>query len=154
MMAKNRKAFCGKVKKFGELRRVNLSTIFISFSLFLWGILGSGCGPVTSLSNIVEAKTSIEALDSVRGWYWTCYEYYAALQYMKKSREERGYADFQASADFAAKADSLAINGRKVALMRNLRKDFPPVTCDKPKKMAKKYRKKFEEELKKQLKKR
>ncbi len=119
--------------------------------MLLISVFSSGCGPVYSLSNIIEARAAIDALDNVKGWYWNCYEYYAAIHYLKKSREERGYSDFQASGDFASKSAKLAQNGRKMTLLQYMRKKVPPVICDKPEKMKKKYGPIFKKELKRQI---
>jgi len=43
------------------------------------------------------------------------YEYTAALEYMQKSQEEAGYADYAAARSYADKAVEFAIRARKKA---------------------------------------
>lgn len=86
--------------------------------LFLLSTLS--CGPVQSNTKIGEATDALKAAQAkdVEAWKWSCFEYYAALLYLKKAREEAGFADFEAAANLAAKAAKLAKQATKNARVR------------------------------------
>jgi hypothetical protein len=44
------------------------------------------------------------------------YEYYSAVEYLHKAREEVGYSDYQAAIEFAREARSFARSAREIAL--------------------------------------
>ena len=46
------------------------------------------------------------------------YEYYSALEYLRKAREEVGFSDYEAAVDFAREARSFARKARDIALNR------------------------------------
>jgi len=46
------------------------------------------------------------------------YEYYSALEYLRKAREEVGYSDYQAAVEFAREARTFAGEARKIAIQR------------------------------------
>ncbi|MCP4605436.1 MAG: DUF4398 domain-containing protein [Proteobacteria bacterium] len=47
------------------------------------------------------------------------YEYYSALEYLRKAREEVGYSDYEAAVEFAREARLLAHKARDIALNRD-----------------------------------
>lgn len=46
------------------------------------------------------------------------YEYYSALEYLRKAREEVGYSDYEAAVDFARKARKHAWEARDISMAR------------------------------------
>jgi hypothetical protein len=46
------------------------------------------------------------------------YEYYAALEYLRKAREEVGYSEYEPAIEFAREARALARKARDIALNR------------------------------------
>lgn len=77
--------------------------------------------PVTQ-NDALESGTelaSTESVDSSLAGSPLCsapYEYYAALEYLSKAREEVGYSDYQAALKFARQARSFAKKARDIAL--------------------------------------
>ncbi len=47
------------------------------------------------------------------------YEYYSALEYLRKAREEVGYSDYEAACEFAREARAMARRARDIALNRD-----------------------------------
>ncbi len=47
------------------------------------------------------------------------YEYYSALEYLRKAREEVGFSDYEAAVEFAREARKFAKKARDIALNRN-----------------------------------
>ena len=74
-----------------------------------------GCGPIQSTSLILDADTQLEAARAADAPKFAPYEYTLAEAYLHKAREESGYAQFEASIDFASKARELAKDARKKA---------------------------------------
>ncbi|TNE52084.1 MAG: hypothetical protein EP343_01415 [Deltaproteobacteria bacterium] len=90
---------------------------------FLFLVVTMSCGPVSSNTKIGEATDALKAAEAkdVEAWKWSCFEYYAALLYLKKAREEKGFADFEAAANLAAKAAKYAKLATKNARVRRAR---------------------------------
>jgi hypothetical protein len=78
------------------LARVGVSALM---SLAALGV--SGCGPVQSTAMISEAEVALEKARVVKAEQLAPYEYWSANEYLYKAREEWGYADFEASMDYA-----------------------------------------------------
>lgn len=75
----------------------------------LLGVLGTtGCGPLISSYLIVSAQAEVDGARAAEAEKYALYEFTAAREYLHKSKEEQGYADFGPSIDFAAKAKDLA----------------------------------------------
>lgn len=70
-------------------------------------ILG-GCGPVQSTSHIHRAEATFERARVNDAHEKAPYEYYTAQNYLYKAKEEWGYSDFEASIDYAEKAQQEA----------------------------------------------
>lgn len=68
----------------------------------------AACGPVSSTSQISEAEASLEAARIANAHQRAPYEYYTAKSYLYKAKEEWGYSDFEASKDYAARAERAA----------------------------------------------
>jgi hypothetical protein len=47
------------------------------------------------------------------------YEYYAAIEYLRKAREEVGYSDYEPALEYAREARKFARKARDIALNRN-----------------------------------
>ena len=47
------------------------------------------------------------------------YEYYSAVEYLHKAREEVGYSEYEAAIEFARKSRKFARKARDIALNRN-----------------------------------
>ena len=73
------------------------------------------CGPVSSTSQISDAEASLEAARIANAHQRAPYEYYTAKSYLYKAKEEWGYSDFEASKDYAARAERAA----KAALLKS-----------------------------------
>jgi hypothetical protein len=76
----------------------------------------AACGPIQSTSALVEADVEIEAARAAGAPTSAPYEFVAAEAYLRKAREEVGYAQYELAADFAAKARDIAREARKKAL--------------------------------------
>ncbi|MFW5966689.1 MAG: DUF4398 domain-containing protein [Persicimonas sp.] len=70
-------------------------------------ILG-GCGPVQSTSHIHSAEATFERARVNDAHEKAPYEYYTAQNYLYKAKEEWGYSDFEASIDYAERAQEEA----------------------------------------------
>lgn len=75
----------------------------------------AACGPATSGVQILKANVALSAAKTAGAPKHAIYEYTAAQEYLRKSREEHGYSDFAASRDYADKALGLAIEAREKA---------------------------------------
>ncbi len=77
----------------------------------------AGCGPVVSGVQIVKANIAISAAETAgaKTSSTALYEYTAAVEYLKKAREEHGYSDFSASREYADKALDYAMQARTKA---------------------------------------
>jgi hypothetical protein len=72
--------------------------------------------PGTALASTEEETAPVEVGEA------TCdapYEYYSAIEYLRKAREEVGYSDYEAAVEFAREARSLARKARDIALNRD-----------------------------------
>lgn len=101
------------------------------------GCWGMACGPIQSSTKIGEAQSALTAAQAkdLKAWKWSCFEYYAALLYLKKAREEAAYADFEAAADFAAKATKYAKEAMQQARARR-NSNYKLPTCARQRAMA------------------
>jgi hypothetical protein len=76
----------------------------------------AGCGPIQSTPALIEADVEVEAARSAGAPTAAPYEFTSAEAYLRKAREEAGYAQYQATTDFALKARDLAKEAREKAL--------------------------------------
>ena len=74
-----------------------------------------GCGPVVSGMRIMKADVEISEAVTAGAREHAVYEYTAAVEYLKKAREEHAYSDFLGAERFAAKALDLAYKARRKA---------------------------------------
>ncbi|OGQ91142.1 MAG: hypothetical protein A2289_01065 [Deltaproteobacteria bacterium RIFOXYA12_FULL_58_15] len=78
-------------------------------------VLSSGCGPIVSGVQIVNANIALSAAETAGAKHAAVYEYTAARVYLQKAREEHSYSDFWASRIYADKALDYAVRARKTA---------------------------------------
>jgi hypothetical protein len=76
----------------------------------------AGCGPIQSTAALIDADVEIEAARAAGAPTAATYEFTAAEAYLHKSREEAGYAQYEASAQFATKARQRAAEAKKKAM--------------------------------------
>jgi len=85
----------------------------LAFALaVLTAVSFSGCGPTQSTALIMDADVQLEAARAADGPKLAPYEYTAAEAYLRKAREEQGYADFEVSIDFGRKAVKFATEAK------------------------------------------
>lgn len=71
--------------------------------------------PGTEIASTDVAKPTAADLEG-RPQCAAPYEYYSAVEYLHKAREEVGYSDYQAAIDYAREARSFARSAREIAL--------------------------------------
>ena len=76
----------------------------------------AGCGPIQSTPALIEAEIEVEAARSAGAVSAAPYEFTSAEAYLRKAREEAGYAQYQAATDFALKARDLGKEAREKAI--------------------------------------
>ncbi len=76
----------------------------------------AACGPIRSTSSLISADVELEAARAAGAQKTAIYEYTAAEAYLHEARVTAGYAQYQASADYATKALKLAQEAKKKAL--------------------------------------
>jgi hypothetical protein len=82
-------------------------------------LLAPGCGPIEYLNQVAsKAATAVAEAQKADAERWAPYEYWSAVEYLHKAREEGGYADFQVAVDFARKAQEFARQARDLARER------------------------------------
>ncbi len=67
-------------------------------------VLGTGCGPISATQRISEAEVALERARVADAQTGAPFEYYSAVHFLTKAKEEWGYSDFQAAADYAKTA--------------------------------------------------
>ena len=91
-----------------------------------------GCGPITASQALTKAQTAIDQAKGAQADEKAPCEYFSALQYFDKAREEEGYSDYQACIDLAAKALKHAEKSRKIALLPPESEDSGGLPDDAP----------------------
>lgn len=76
----------------------------------------AGCGPIQSTSALIDADVELEGARAAGAATNATYEFTSAEAYLHKAREKAGYAQYEASASYAARARELAQAARKKAL--------------------------------------
>ncbi len=90
--------------------------------------LGLGaCGPTQSTAIIMDADVQLEAARAADAPKLAPYEYTAGEAYLKKAREEQGYADYDISIDFARKARKHATDAKQKAMAAKAEGALPNV---------------------------
>jgi len=82
-------------------------------------LLAPGCGPIEYLNQITrKASQAVAEAKKADAERWAPYEYWGAIEYLHKAREEGGYADYQAAIKLGKKAADLAQQARTLAVER------------------------------------
>ncbi len=76
----------------------------------------AGCGPIQSTAALIDADVQLEAARAAGAPASATYDFTAAEAYLHKAREEAGYAQYEASAQFASKARDRAAEAKKKAI--------------------------------------
>ena len=76
----------------------------------------AGCGPIQSTGALIDADVELEGARAAGAAAAAPYEFTSAEAYLHKAREQAGYAQYEASIDFASKARELAKDARKKAV--------------------------------------
>jgi hypothetical protein len=81
--------------------------------LVRWVLVGSlggafACGPVESTSIQWQVESRLRRAEKLGAERHAPYEWTAANRYLKKGKEEAGYADFETAIDYLHKARALA----------------------------------------------
>ncbi|HEY6106908.1 MAG TPA: hypothetical protein VIV59_13070 [Anaeromyxobacteraceae bacterium] len=74
------------------------------------------CGPIRSTRSLIAADVELEAARAAGAQKTAVYEYTAAEAYLHQSRVVAGYAQYQASEEYADKALKFAQEAKKKAL--------------------------------------
>jgi hypothetical protein len=98
------------------MARTSIRSGIIGIAL-TWFVMGtSGCGPISSTHAIAEATVAVEAATGVDAKRYAAYEFTLAYEYLRKAREEEGYADYQAAINLANAARKFAEEAKERAL--------------------------------------
>ena len=82
-------------------------------------LLAPGCGPIEYLNQVArKAATAVAEAQEAHAERWAPYEYWSAVEYLHKAREEGGYSDFEVAVEFARKAQTFAQQARDLARER------------------------------------
>jgi hypothetical protein len=93
--------------------------------LVLLALALSSCGPIQSTAYLLDADVQIQAAKTAGADKYAPYEWTAANLYLRKAREEVGYADFEVAVDFAQKASKYANDARERAMSSSKRDELP-----------------------------
>ena len=74
------------------------------------------CGPTQSTQLAFETENLLEAAETAGAEEKAPYEYYSAKEYLHKSKEEVGHADFENAVEMATKALEFAKKAKQKAL--------------------------------------
>jgi len=76
----------------------------------------AACGPIRSTSSLIAADVEVEAASTAGAQKTAVYEYTAAEAYLHQARVAAGYAQYQASEEYADKALRFAQEAKKKAM--------------------------------------
>jgi Domain of unknown function (DUF4398) len=76
----------------------------------------SGCAQIHSNMNLADAEVALEGARAAGAPKAAPYEYTSAEAYLRKAREEIGYAQYGVAAELAEKSTSFATEARKKAV--------------------------------------
>lgn len=96
-------------------------------AVLLLALVAAGCGPTHSTSLIMEADVQLEAARAADAAKLAPYEFTAAEAYLRKAREEQGYADFDVAIDFGKKAVKFATDAKKKSMAARAEGALPTV---------------------------
>ena len=98
------------------MTRTLLRSGIIGMALVCAGTGIVGCGPISATHAIAEATVAVEAATGVESKRYAAYEFTLAYEYLRKAREEEGYADYQAAINLANAARKFAEDAKERAL--------------------------------------
>jgi hypothetical protein len=82
-------------------------------------VVASGCGPVEYISQVSsKAASAVSAARLAQAERYAPFEYTTAEEYLRKAREEGGYAEYQDAIEFGRKAEDFANRARAIAAAR------------------------------------
>lgn len=82
-------------------------------------VSASGCGPIEYISQVSsKAASAVSAAKLAQAERYAPFEYTAAEEYLRKAREEGGYAEYQDAIEFGRKAEEFADRARAIAVAR------------------------------------
>ncbi len=97
-------------------------------ALCIFSGFASGCGPIISVSLLIDAEAKLAAAKAAEADRYAPYEWTTAEEYLKKAHEELGYADYGPAIDYAYKAADAAEKGaQKASDERSKHLDAPPI---------------------------
>ncbi|NOY90891.1 MAG: DUF4398 domain-containing protein [Deltaproteobacteria bacterium] len=77
-----------------------------------------GCGPTLYTAHILPASRMVEQAEEAGAAEHAPYEYYYALEHLKKAREEAGEAAYQDATAFARLAEEYGVKARDLSRRR------------------------------------
>jgi hypothetical protein len=77
-----------------------------------------GCGPTLYTIRILPASRAVEQAREAGAPEHAPYEYYYALEHLRKAREESGEASYQDAVRFAERAEEFGVKARDLARRR------------------------------------
>lgn len=98
------------------MTRTSLRSSIIGMALLCIGVGLIGCGPISATHAVAEATVAVEAANGVESKRYAAYEFTLAYEYLRKAREEEGYADYQAAINLANAARKFAEDAKERAL--------------------------------------
>ena len=98
----------------------------LALSVLPWLLLLSACGPITYVHRVTFGATGdVAEARTLNGEQMAPYEFTAATQYLRRSKELAGYARFHDANNFAKKALTQAADAKKVAQRRSKGNELP-----------------------------
>ncbi len=98
----------------------------LALSVLPWLLLASACGPITYVHRVTFGATGdVAEARTLNAEQMAPYEFTAATQYLRRSKELAGYARFHDANNFAKKALTQAADAKKVAQRRSKGNELP-----------------------------
>lgn len=100
-------------------------------TVVMWLVIGlatmslPACGVALSTTAIVQAQNRFEAAKAAGAEEVAPYEYVMGVEYLRKAREEAGYADYQVAERMAARAQALFAEAARKASAIQLDVEVP-----------------------------
>ena len=98
----------------------------LALSVLPWLLLASACGPITYVHRVTFGATGdVAEARTLNAEQMAPYEFTAASQYLRRSKELAGYARFHDANNFAKKAQKMAASAKTVAQKRTKNRALP-----------------------------
>lgn len=98
----------------------------LALSALPWLLLAPACGPITYVHRVTFGATGdVAEARILNGEQMAPYEFTAASQYLRRSKELAGYARFHDANNFAKRAQTEAADAKKVAQRRTKTNELP-----------------------------